>query len=60
MEELALNLSRLEEKEGNLERAIDLLRIAQKGSPNPKALQAQIEELKQKLAIRPAAKPRQS
>ena len=60
LEELALNLSRLEEKEGNLERAIDLLRIAQKGSPNPKALQAQIEELKQKLSIRPAAKPRQS
>ena len=42
-------LARLEEKEGNLSRAIQLLELAQKGSPHPEALQPQIDEFKQKL-----------
>ena len=59
LDEIAVNLSRLEEKEGNLGRAIQLLELARKGSPHPEALQQQIKELKQKLATRPAvATPR--
>jgi len=53
LEEIAVNLSRLEEKEGNLARAIALLKLSQKASPNPQALQKQIDELKQKLDARP-------
>ena len=53
--ELAVNLSHLEEKEGNLPRAIQLLELSQKASPNPEALQHQIDELKLKLAAPPPA-----
>ena len=53
--QIAVNLSRLEEKEGNLPRAIEMLRIAVKGSPNPANLNAQIEELQHKLAAQGAA-----
>jgi tetratricopeptide (TPR) repeat protein len=48
--QIAINLSRLEEKEGNFARAIQLLELSKKASPSPEALQKQIEELKQKLA----------
>jgi tetratricopeptide (TPR) repeat protein len=48
--EIADNLAHLEEKEGNLARAIQLLELSKKASPNPEALQRQIDELKQKLA----------
>jgi tetratricopeptide (TPR) repeat protein len=51
LEEIAVNLSRLEEKEGNLARAIGLLELSKKASPNPQALQRQINQLKQKLAV---------
>jgi len=54
LDQLAVGLSRLEEKEGNYARAIDLLGIAKKGSPHPDVLQQQIDELKQKLNTRPA------
>ena len=47
---IAVNLARLEEKEGNLPRAIQMLELAKKGSPHPEVLQPQIEELKQKLS----------
>jgi tetratricopeptide (TPR) repeat protein len=47
--QIAVNLARLEEKEGNLARAIQLLELSQKGSPHPEVLQPQIDELKQKL-----------
>ena len=58
LEEIALNLSRLEEEEGNLARAIGLLELSKKASPNPQALQKQIDVLKQKLATRlPSASP---
>ena len=50
LSEIADNLAHLEEKEGNLARAIQLLELSKKASPNPEALQRQIDELKQKLA----------
>jgi tetratricopeptide (TPR) repeat protein len=53
LDQLAVNLSRLEEKEANLPRAIELLGLAKKASPHPEVLQRQIDELKQKLAPRP-------
>jgi tetratricopeptide (TPR) repeat protein len=53
--EIAVHLAHLEEKEGNLARAIQLLELAQKGSPHPEALQKRIDELKQKLAAPPTA-----
>ena len=55
LSEIAVHLAHLEENESNLVRAIQLLELAQKGSPQPKALQKQIDELKQKLAAQPAA-----
>ncbi len=55
LDQLAVNLARLEEKEGNLARAIELLTLARKGSPHPENLQQQIEELRQTLAAVPAA-----
>jgi tetratricopeptide (TPR) repeat protein len=51
--QIAVNLARLEEKEGSLARAIQLLELSQKASPNPEALRPQIDELKQKLAAPP-------
>ena len=53
LDQIAVNLAHLEEKEGNLARAIELLELAKKASPNPDALQSQIDELKQKLTARP-------
>jgi tetratricopeptide (TPR) repeat protein len=47
--QIAINLARLEEKEGNLARAIQFLELSQKGAPHPEVLQPQIDELKQKL-----------
>ena len=55
LDQIAVNLSRLEEKEGNLARAIQLLQLSQRASPHPEALQQQIDELKQRLAARPPA-----
>jgi tetratricopeptide (TPR) repeat protein len=55
LDQIAVNLSHLEETEGNFARAIQLLELAQKASPHPEALQKQIDELKQKLAARPPA-----
>ena len=53
--QIAVNLSHLEETEGNLARAIQLLELSKKASPHPEALQRQIDELKQKLAVPPPA-----
>jgi tetratricopeptide (TPR) repeat protein len=53
LDQIAVNLSHLEEVEGNFPRAIQLLELSQKASPHPEALQKQIDELKQKLAARP-------
>jgi tetratricopeptide (TPR) repeat protein len=60
LDQIAVNLSHLEEKEGNLARAIGLLELSKKASPNPQALQKQINELKQKLAAPPPAAASQS
>jgi tetratricopeptide (TPR) repeat protein len=51
LDQIAVNLSHLEEKEGNFTRAIQLLELSKKASPHPEALQQQIDELKQKLAV---------
>lgn len=53
LDHIAVSLARLEEQEGNLERAIRFLSLAKKGSPNPELLQQQMDELKQKLAAPP-------
>ena len=50
---IAVFLARLEEKEGNFARAIQLLELCKKTSPSPEALQKQIDELQQKLAAPP-------
>ena len=58
LDQIAISLARLEEKQGNLSRSLQLLELAKKGSPNPEALQRQIDELKQKLAAPlPSAAP---
>ena len=49
LEQIAVNLSRLEEEAGNFRRAIELLELAKKASPNPQSLQQQIEDLKRRL-----------
>jgi len=49
LEQIAVNLARLEEQEGNFKRAIELLELARKASPNPQPLLRQIEELKAKV-----------
>jgi len=53
LDQIAVNLSRLEEREGNLSRAIQLLELARKVAPHPDALQRRIDELKQQLATPP-------
>ena len=55
LDQIAVNLSRLEEKQGNLARAIQLLELSKKASPHPEALQKQIDGLKEKLAAGPPA-----
>ncbi|HSU55951.1 MAG TPA: hypothetical protein VLT36_17980 [Candidatus Dormibacteraeota bacterium] len=56
LEELTVNLARLEENEGNLDKAIAYLEMAKKVSPAPQNLEQQIHELKQKVAAHhPAA-----
>jgi len=58
LDQIAVNLAHLEEQEGNLARAIQLLELCKKGSPHPEALQKQIDALKQKLAAPlPSAAP---
>jgi tetratricopeptide (TPR) repeat protein len=47
-EELATYLARLEEDAGQLERAVSYLEMARKVSPNPAALQRQIDDLKRR------------
>jgi tetratricopeptide (TPR) repeat protein len=49
LDQIAINLGRLEEDAGNIERAITLLELAARGSPRPEALRQQIANLKKKL-----------
>jgi tetratricopeptide (TPR) repeat protein len=53
--QIAVRLARLEESEGNLDRAIQLLELARRASPHPAALDAQIAELRARLAARPTS-----
>jgi tetratricopeptide (TPR) repeat protein len=53
--QIAINLSHLEETEGNFARAMQLLELCKKASPHPEAVQQQIDDLKQKLAAHPPA-----
>jgi tetratricopeptide (TPR) repeat protein len=58
-DQIAVNLSHLEEKEGNLPRAIQLLEQSVEASPHPEALQKQIDELKRKpVTPPPSATPK--
>ena len=50
LEKIIVHLARLEEKTGNLRKAIDYLKMAFKTSPNPQALQQQIAELEEKVS----------
>ena len=50
LEEITVNLARLEESQGNLAQAIDYLEQAKALSPARSVLQAQIDELQQKLS----------
>src|ERR1035437_1387290 len=59
IDELVVNLARLEDEAGNLEQAINWFHAAQKVSPNPDALQLQIDAIQKKLAApRPAPSPK--
>jgi tetratricopeptide (TPR) repeat protein len=49
LDELAVSLARLEEDAGDYGQAINWFRLAQKASPNPGALQQQIDDLQKKL-----------
>jgi tetratricopeptide (TPR) repeat protein len=49
LDELAVNLARLEDEAGNYGPAINWFHLAQKVSPAPEALQQQIDELQKKL-----------
>jgi tetratricopeptide (TPR) repeat protein len=55
LEQIAVNLARLEEAEGNLAVVIQYLERAKAVSPMPQALQKEIEEIKGKLSGKPPA-----
>jgi len=50
LEKIVVRLARIEEKENNLTRAIEYLRMAVKISPNPEVVRQQIVQLEQKAA----------
>jgi tetratricopeptide (TPR) repeat protein len=61
-DEITVNLAHLEENAGNYEDAIRWFQAAQKVSPDPTALQQQIDDIKKKMAApanAPAAAPHQ-
>jgi tetratricopeptide (TPR) repeat protein len=53
-EEITVNLAHLEENAGNYEDAIRWFQAAQKVSPDPSALQQQIDEIKKKMVAQPS------
>ena len=53
-EEITVHLARLEGDAGNYEDAIRWFQAAQKVSPDPRALQQQIDEIKKKMAAQPS------
>lgn len=54
-DEISINLAHLEEASGNLSNAVHYLEIVKQVSPNPAAIQKQIDEIRQKLAAQPSA-----
>ena len=54
LEQIAVNLGRLEADTGRPVRAIEMLELAKKLSPHPVVLQQQIDEIRQKSASPPA------
>jgi tetratricopeptide (TPR) repeat protein len=54
-EDTAMNLATLEEDQGNWREAIKYLEMVKQISPNPDAIQKQIDEAKQKMAAQPGA-----
>jgi tetratricopeptide (TPR) repeat protein len=54
-DEISMNLARLEESAGNLPQAVNYLEIARQVSPEPDAIQQQIDEAKKKLAAQSSA-----
>jgi len=56
-EEITVNLANLEREAGHYEDAINWFQAAQKVSPNPAALQKQIDELREKMAAPTNALP---
>jgi tetratricopeptide (TPR) repeat protein len=56
LDQIAANLARVEEDQGNYQKAIDYLEIARKVSPAAGPLGKEIEELKAKLAGQPKGK----
>ena len=57
-DEISMNLAHLEEASGNLSNAVHYLEIVKQVSPNPAAIQKQIDEIRQKLAAQPSANQR--
>ncbi len=55
LEKIAVHLARLEEEAGRFSRAISLLELGKKSSPNPDALQKQVDEIKEKMRARESA-----
>jgi tetratricopeptide (TPR) repeat protein len=53
-EEITVHLARLEREAGNWQQAIHWFQAAQKDSPDPNALQQQIDEIKKKMAAQPS------
>jgi tetratricopeptide (TPR) repeat protein len=53
LDQIAVHLARAEEAEGNLAKAISLLKMAQKGSPSPDTLDAQIRDLEKRASEPP-------
>jgi len=53
LEQIAYRMADLEEKAGNLEEAVKLLKLAERASPHPAAIQKQIGEINQRIANKP-------
>ncbi len=49
LEKIVIHLARLEEKQGDLSRALDYLKMALKTSPHPEVIRQQIVEMEQKI-----------
>ena len=53
LEQISINLAKLEEAQGNWDRAIEYLELNKKVSPHPEDAQRQIDALRLKLSEKP-------